>query len=678
MARPPQQRPQQGQSGASGVPGQPQGTPGLPENYEILHFEGFEGLNTKPQRPAIGDQQCAWLDNWVPIGPNNLRALPGQGTPIYTTAGPAITHFQFFDCGYGPIIQQCIIFFADGSAVIQNVGNNTTLYTFSAGTFTGTNPRTQAAQWGGTYLLIADPSGYYIWDGAILYKSGTISPLEGINYLSVGQTYSTPPTVTVISPTGGGGAAFTATVANGSIASIIPTNSGAAYPTDTTLVVSFAPPGGPTVATAYGTATIGGGQVTGVSIAYGGAGYSTTTKVSFISNLSSGSGATGNVTTSGGSVVSVSMTNGGAGYFVAPTVVFQDTNNPVAVATMKTFPALTGNNAAFGSVIETFQSRAWIGFGSRVVFTAPGTASDFDTGDAAGAFRSTDSFLRIQYTKIIQSNGLLYLFGDSSITYISGVQVSGTPAITTFSNLNVDPQIGTTWTDTVTSMGVRILFANQYGVYALEGGVVQKISPELDGIFQQASNAGAFNSSFQPSACVGVIFGMSVFALLLPIVPQYGTSATYQAIGVNITAPAELVKSGPLAVMPSSYANFLFSVWVYMPDDGTALHGMWFSNVGDHSHGNPGISIGIFNDQTHTPQIIVRAADASNALILDASFTYSAWSAWANVMVSVSTSAQVVQVYIGDTPATVSSVTWYSTNPVAEASGTWTLTPAIT
>src|ERR1700688_4935332 len=58
--------------------------PGFPVNYQRLVYEGFAGLNTKPTRPAIADQEMAWCDGWMPLGPGNLRTLSDVGPPLYT------------------------------------------------------------------------------------------------------------------------------------------------------------------------------------------------------------------------------------------------------------------------------------------------------------------------------------------------------------------------------------------------------------------------------------------------------------------------------------------------------------------------------------------------------------------------------------------------------------------
>ena len=184
-----------------------------------------------------------------------------------------------------------------------------------------------------------------------------------------------------------------------------------------------------------------------------------------------------------------------------------------------------GNNAASatidimpfgvkGSAVETYQSRAWIVDGSLLQFTAPESLGDFATSDGGGFAQSTDSFLRVRYIRPIQTNGFLYLMADSSLNYISGVQTSGEPATTTYTNQNADPEIGTPFPDAVSVFSRNIVFANSFGVHVSYGGAVTKISEALDGVYNTVPNFGGF----QPSCAKAIIFGKKVWMVLLPIV----------------------------------------------------------------------------------------------------------------------------------------------------------------
>ena len=48
--------------------------PDLPESPYVppgpgpLKFEEFSGMNTKPSRPGVPDEDCAWMDGFMPFG----------------------------------------------------------------------------------------------------------------------------------------------------------------------------------------------------------------------------------------------------------------------------------------------------------------------------------------------------------------------------------------------------------------------------------------------------------------------------------------------------------------------------------------------------------------------------------------------------------------------------------
>jgi hypothetical protein len=167
-----------------------------------------------------------------------------------------------------------------------------------------------------------------------------------------------------------------------------------------------------------------------------------------------------------------------------------------------------------GSAIEVYAGRVWIANGPTTTFSAPGSVRDFSSANGGGNFTSSDSFLRVAYIQLRQTNGFLYLIADSSVNYISGVQTSGSPLVTTFTNQNADPEVGTPWPATVDVFNRNILFANPFGAQVSYGGAVTKISEMLDGIYNTVPNFGNIN----PSAGKAIIFGKKCWILLLPII----------------------------------------------------------------------------------------------------------------------------------------------------------------
>lgn len=500
-------------------PAAPQRVPGVPENFHVLVFDGFDGWNTKPTRPAIEDQECFILDNWIPLGKNNARTLYDIGTAIYTAAGVlSISYFTFANIGTSPV---AMVFLSDGSIVQVNTNSMATTTVAGPGTIvTPTNP-IGVAQWGSQYILISapQPNGYFIWDGTALYKAGTIGPVVTLSNSGFG--YTSAPTIAAVGGSGTGATFSPTMTSSGSISQIIVTNPGSGYKAPDAVVLAFSGGGAPT--TAIATASLVGGRVSSVAILNAGSGYTAQASVTFLGG--GGTGATASVTASGG-VSAVTMLTLGEGYTSAPTVQFTDVNNAVAQATVPIMPF-----GVTGSALETFTSRVWIVNGGApstppalglTTFSAPSDPADFATPDGGGSFVSNDSFLKVGYHAVRQSNGFLYLIGDSSVNYISGVQTLGSPPTTTFSNQNVDPQVGSPWPNTVQVYSRAIVFANTFGVHAMYGGAVQKVSTPLDGVFTSVTPTGGIPSfgSLVPSGAVAIIFGIHVYILLLPIIDQ--------------------------------------------------------------------------------------------------------------------------------------------------------------
>lgn len=252
-----------------------------------------------------------------------------------------------------------------------------------------------------------------------------------------------------------------------------------------------------------------GGLAPPVTITNGGTGYATAPTVA--ASGGSGSGATFAATVSGGVVTGIQIVNPGTGYLSGETVTlgFTGGGGSAAAATITLMPF-----AISGTTIEVYAGRVWIANGATVTYSAPGSIVDFSSASGGGNFTSSDSFLRVRYVQLIQTNGFLYLLADSSINYISGVQTTGSPPVTTFTNQNADPEVGTPWPSTVNTFGRNILFANAFGAHVSYGAAVNKISDMLDGIYNSVDNFGGLI----PSAAKAIIFGKRVWMLLLPII----------------------------------------------------------------------------------------------------------------------------------------------------------------
>ena len=170
----------------------------------------------------------------------------------------------------------------------------------------------------------------------------------------------------------------------------------------------------------------------------------------------------------------------------------------------------------YGNAVEVYQNRLWIstppapgGIGAILTVSAPNNGADFNTADGSTITPIQDSSTRTLINALRQSNGFLYAVGDSNCTAISNVQTGGAPTITTFLQQNLDPQTGTAWQATAQLYGNALIYANTAGVFALSGGVVQKLSQDIDQLFLAADFTVA------PTAAVVYIFGVKCYCILL-------------------------------------------------------------------------------------------------------------------------------------------------------------------
>ena len=163
-----------------------------------------------------------------------------------------------------------------------------------------------------------------------------------------------------------------------------------------------------------------------------------------------------------------------------------------------------------GTAIEFYQQRAWVVNGAKITFSAPANGAEFSTADGGGTIISTDGFLKTAFLNLKQCNSFLYLLGDGSINVVSNVQTSGSPAVTTFNNQNVDPQTGLGWRDAITVLGNSVCFVNPTGVYQLYGGSAVKISDKIDKLFEKANF-----SAVPPTLFVTSIFGVRCLGMIM-------------------------------------------------------------------------------------------------------------------------------------------------------------------
>ncbi len=266
-----------------------------------------------------------------------------------------------------------------------------------------------------------------------------------------------------------------------------------------------------------------------------------------------GSGATFTVQVSGGIVTGVTITNPGSGYAAGDvvTLAIAGSHTIQATGTVLLMPRAIG-----GTAIETYSGHVWIAKNATITYSAPGSAQDFSAANGGGNFTSTDSYLRVAYYQLLATNGFLYLLGDSSMNYISGVSTAA--GVTTFTNQNADPESGTIWADAVDVFGRNIVFANAFGAHISYGAAVTKISEPLDGIYNTVPVA---NFTITPSAAKAEIFGKKVWMVLMPIIDPITNVQTNKLLMWNGKIWWTAVQDVPLTFIQHQEINSVLNAW---------------------------------------------------------------------------------------------------------------------
>jgi hypothetical protein len=295
-------------------------------------------------------------------------------------------------------------------------------------------------------------------------------------------------------------------------------------------LITFTGGGATTDATA--TAVLAQGQVVQIVVSDGGAGYTTQPQVVITPAIKSaasstaaqvndpGVGAAAQAVLAPVGIAGVLISSVGRGYTSAPTIEIAPGSNNAAAATVSLMPF-----GVSGSAMETYQQRVWIANphagvnvslppGGNFSVSAPESFSDFATSDGGVLFTNSDGFLQTKYTAIRQSNGYLYMFGDGSVSIISGVSTSGNPATTVFNYQNVDPQTGVPFPYALQDFGKTILFANEVGVFGLYGGSATLASAKLTDVWQNAVFTPG-QGGVVPSAACATLFDIKHYLVLV-------------------------------------------------------------------------------------------------------------------------------------------------------------------
>jgi hypothetical protein len=262
-------------------------------------------------------------------------------------------------------------------------------------------------------------------------------------------------------------------------------------------------------ATWDGTLFVGSGGVSpNIQVTNGGT-FAATPAVAITGGSGTGATATAVMGGAGASqfVASITLTNPGTGFKPGDVLTVTFTPASTAAATARVWPQVTGNT------LDVFAGRVWWASANasgnfRIInFTGTAGYDDINPFNAAGSTTITDRDLSHNIFGIRSLNNFLYIFGDQSIKQIGSITVQS--SITLFTILTLASDIGTSFLMTIMSYNRLVLFANRQGVYGIFGATVQKISDDLDGIFQLT------DFSQPPSAALNDLSNIHCYVLLL-------------------------------------------------------------------------------------------------------------------------------------------------------------------
>lgn len=396
---------------------------GLPAGFKLYTPFPFASMNQTDSRIGMEDKESFWQENYIKDGNGQLRALYDFGVAIYTApTGKTIVSFFFYNIG---TTQYAMVFLSDGTAVqVNQVTLAQTVVTSSPNTFylSTTALLPACVQSGSQYLILCNANtanDYWLWDGAVLYGAGSISPLVTIT--SGGSSYTSAPTVT---PFGGSGSGIvaTATVTNGSVTGVNIVNPGSGYgPSD---IVQFQFSGGGSDSGAILQAVLSSGAISTINLLTGGSGYTPGTFALGITG-GGGSGATATFTVSAGGVVtSIALTAAGTGYTGSPTISFPGAGagtgaTAVATLTSSTVVSVTVVNGGTNFTTTptlTFTGGGGSGAAGTVVLSGGAISSVTMTNNGSGYTSAPAVFVSIGANHAASAFATMMPFGISGTT----------------------------------------------------------------------------------------------------------------------------------------------------------------------------------------------------------------------------------------------------------------------
>jgi len=248
------------------------------------------------------------------------------------------------------------------------------------------------------------------------------------------------------------------------------------------------------------------GEVKTVTVSFGGSGYLIGDILNIIQTGGADATITVNSVSSGGVVDDISVRTSGRGYSVATGLATSYYSQGGGNGTGLTINITAIQSLGIsGTSIAVFKNSVWIGNQRTVIFSAPGSFTDFTTESGGGSFLMNSPNLKEQVTGMIPVQDFLHVFGDHSCSIITGVILSS-ESPTSFSVVEIGTHIGLSDYDSMQVVNNSIVFSNDTGVYIMANTSQKRLHDELDGLI--------FNESFNNVGCSANIYGIECYGWL--------------------------------------------------------------------------------------------------------------------------------------------------------------------
>lgn len=140
-----------------------------PEEQTFI-VRDFKGVNIQANRTGISEEEFAWLENILPIGHANLRAVPQQGSPIATLPVAGLSSWQYANINNTDYLYA---FMSNGAAYQVRLIDGAQAAIGGASTFT---LPAALAQWKNERIVICAQNAQFNWNGTTLNNdSATVS-----------------------------------------------------------------------------------------------------------------------------------------------------------------------------------------------------------------------------------------------------------------------------------------------------------------------------------------------------------------------------------------------------------------------------------------------------------------------------------------------------------------------